>query len=97
MTRLVISSEASRDPSETSDYFLDKSVDAGDRFVTIFEKKCQHLATYPYLERPYQKIMPGLRGLPLLNYIIFYIVSEEAIEILRVISGYRNLPEIFPR
>jgi len=95
MMRLVISLEASRDLSEISDYFLEQSVGAGDRFVTTFEKKCQHLANYPYLGRSDKEIMPGLRGLPLLSYIIFYTVSEEGIEILRVISGYRNLPEVF--
>ncbi len=67
MMQLVISLEANRDLSEICDYFLETSVDAGDRFVAAFEKKCQHLANYPYLGRSYQEIVTGLRGLPLLD------------------------------
>ncbi len=92
--QLVISLEANRDLSEICDYFLENSVDAGDRFVAAFEKKCQYLANYPYLGRSYQEIMPGLRGLSLLNYIIFYTIADDAIVILRVVSGYRHLPDV---
>lgn len=49
MNPLLITIEASRDLSEISDYFLAQSVDAGDRFVEAFSKKCQHLAQYPFL------------------------------------------------
>lgn len=44
MKRLVITIDASRDLSEITDYFLAQSVDAGDRFVEGFGKKCQPLS-----------------------------------------------------
>lgn len=47
MNPLVITIEASRDLSEISDYFLTQSVDAGERFVEAFGKKCQQLAQFP--------------------------------------------------
>ncbi|MFP5274474.1 type II toxin-antitoxin system RelE/ParE family toxin [Coleofasciculus sp.] len=99
MKSLVITVEASRDLSAISDYFLEQSVDAGDRFVEAFGKKCQHLAQFPYLGRSYSQFTPGLRGVPLMSYIIFYqiVENEDKIEILRVISGYRNLKNIFTR
>ena len=95
MKSLVITIDASRDLSEISDYFLEQSIDAGDRFVEGFGKKCQHLAEFPYLGRSYDRFAPGLRGIPLMDYIIFYQIVGEGIEILRVISGYRNLQTIF--
>jgi len=97
MKSLVITVEASRDLSAISDYFLEQSVDAGDRFVEAFGKKCQHLAQFPYLGRSYSQLAPSLRGVPLMGYIIFYQIVEnkDKIEILRVISGYRNLKNIF--
>jgi toxin ParE1/3/4 len=95
MKRLVITIDASRDLSEISDYFLEQSIDAGDRFVEGFGKKCQHLAEFPYLGRSYAQLAPGLRGIPLMDYIIFYQIVGEGIEILRVISGYRNLQTVF--
>ncbi|MEZ2248973.1 type II toxin-antitoxin system RelE/ParE family toxin [Microcoleus sp.] len=95
MKSLVITIDASRDLSEISDYFLEQSIDAGDRFVEGFGKKCQHLAEFPYLGRSYDRFAPGLRGIPLMDYIIFYQIVGEGIEILRVISGYRNLQTVF--
>lgn len=95
MKRLVITIDASRDLSEISDYFLEQSIEAGDRFVEGFGKKCQHLAEFPYLGRSYAQLVPGLRGIPLMDYIIFYEIVGEGIEILRVISGYRNLQTVF--
>ncbi|WP_426774886.1 type II toxin-antitoxin system RelE/ParE family toxin [Lusitaniella coriacea] len=45
--------------------------------------------------RSYTNLAPGLRGMPLINYIIFYQITDDGIEILRVISGYRNLKDEF--
>ncbi|NJL67225.1 MAG: type II toxin-antitoxin system RelE/ParE family toxin [Microcoleus sp. SM1_3_4] len=95
MNRLLITIEASRDLSEISDYFLAQSVDAGDRFVEAFGKKCLYLAEYPYLGRSYAQLAPNLRGIPLMGYIIFYQIVGDGIEILRVVSGYRNLQDVF--
>ena len=95
MKSLRITIPASRDLEEISDYFLEKSIDAGDRFVESFNQKCQHLARYPYIGKSYTQLRPGLRGLSLMGYIIFYQVVEDNVEILRVVSGYRNLPDVF--
>jgi toxin ParE1/3/4 len=95
MNRLLITLDASRDLAEISDYFLAQSVEAGDRFVEAFGKKCQHLAQFPYLGRAYSQFAPNLRGVPLMGYIIFYQIVDDGIEILRVISGYRNLEDVF--
>lgn len=46
---------------------ITKSVNAGDRFVEAFSKKCQHLAQFPYLGRAYSEFAPGLRGVPLMG------------------------------
>ncbi|CAN1209895.1 type II toxin-antitoxin system RelE/ParE family toxin [Tumidithrix helvetica PCC 7403] len=93
--KLVITLDASRDLSEISDYFLEQSIDAGDRFVEGFGKKCQHLAQFPYLGRSYDPLASGLRGISLMDYIIFYQIVEGGIEILRVVSGYRDLQFVF--
>lgn len=95
MKQLRITAAASQDLTEISDYFLTQSIEAGDRFVTGFEQRYLLLARYPYVGKPYRQLRDDLRGLPLMNYIIFYRVLGEDIEILRVISGYRNLQGIF--
>ncbi|MBW4578855.1 MAG: type II toxin-antitoxin system RelE/ParE family toxin [Tildeniella nuda ZEHNDER 1965/U140] len=38
---------------------------------------------------------PGLRGITLEGYVIFYRLLDDGIEILRVLSGCRNFPSLF--
>ncbi|CCQ64110.1 Plasmid stabilization system [Crocosphaera watsonii WH 0401] len=45
--------------------------------------------------RSYSEIMPSLRGVPLDGYIILYQVKGEEIEVVRVVSGYRDLDSLF--
>jgi toxin ParE1/3/4 len=95
MKSLQITLPASQDLDEISDYFLAQSIDAGDRFVETFNQKCTQLARYPYIGKSYADLRPGLRGLLIMGYIIFCRVVNDNIEILRVVSGYRNLQDVF--
>jgi toxin ParE1/3/4 len=95
MRFLRITITASQDLEAISEYFLESSIDAGDRFVETFNQKCQHLARFPYIGKSYARLRPGLRGLLLMDYIIFYQVVKDDVEILRVVSGYQDLQGIF--
>ncbi|MBW4608209.1 MAG: type II toxin-antitoxin system RelE/ParE family toxin [Hassallia sp. WJT32-NPBG1] len=91
----VIAVEASQDLDEILDYFLQRNVDAGERFIREFNKKCQNLAQFPNIGRSYANFDPTLRGIALDGYIIFYRVFEDRLVIVRVISGYRDLESVF--
>lgn len=95
MSICIISPEASKDLDEIFNYFASNNVDAGERFVLAFEKKCQKLIKFPNMGRNYNELNSSLRGIPLHNYIIFYRVIKENIEIIRVVSGYRKLNSLF--
>lgn len=95
MKQHIISPEASLDLSEIIDYFVIRNIEAGERFVDEFEKKCKYLANFPNMGRSYASIQPNLRGVPLDGYIIFYRITDSGIEIVRVVSGYRNLESLF--
>jgi toxin ParE1/3/4 len=95
MKQHIISPEASQDLSEIIDYFASVNIDAGERFVDEFDKKCKYLANFPNMGRSYENIKPDLRGVPLDDYIILYRVINSEVEIVRVISGYRNLESLF--
>ena len=41
------------------------------------------------------ELLPYLRSFPVENYLIFYRPIEEGIEVLRVVSGYRDLKRLF--
>jgi toxin ParE1/3/4 len=95
MSNYIISPSASRDLNEIADYFLTRNLEAGEKLFREFNKKCQNLANFPSMGRSYAHIKPSLRGLPLDGYVILYQVLDDGVEILRVVSGYRDLKSLF--
>ena len=45
--------------------------------------------------RSYEDVKPGLRGVPLDGYIILYQITDNNLEILRVVYDSRNLNDLF--
>ncbi len=95
MNRYVINILATQDLNQIADYFFDYNIDAGEKFFREFNQKCKQLVLFPKSGKSYDYIREGLRGLSFKNYIIFYHILGEDIEILRVISGRRDLFSIF--
>jgi toxin ParE1/3/4 len=95
MSRYTISPEASHDLDEISDYFANRNIEAGEWFVEEFDKKCRNLINFPNMGRSYEEIDPFLRGVALKGYIILYLSRNNAIEIVRVVRGERDLPMLF--
>lgn len=95
MSRYVINLLASQDLNQIADYFAENNLEAGDRFFRAFNRKCQQLVEFPNSGKSYEVIHPGLRGLPLDGYVIFYRLLDDGIEILRVVSGRRHFPSLF--
>jgi toxin ParE1/3/4 len=95
MKRHIISQPAIKDLEEIINYFSSRNIEAGERFINQFEKKCKNLANFPNMGRSYDDIKPSLRGLSLAGYIIFYRIIDDGIEIIRVVSGYRDLESLF--
>jgi toxin ParE1/3/4 len=91
----VLAQEATQDLDEILDYFLSRNIDAGERFIREFNKKCKYLTQFPNIGRSYANLDPKLRGIPVDGYILFYRVFEDNVVIVRVISGYRDLKSVF--
>ncbi|MGL4619119.1 type II toxin-antitoxin system RelE/ParE family toxin [Chroococcidiopsis sp.] len=49
MTRYVINIVASRDLMKISDYFYSRNIEAGERFLQKFTRKCEQLVAFPNL------------------------------------------------
>jgi toxin ParE1/3/4 len=95
MSRYIINILACRDLNEIADYFAANSLEAGERFFREFNRKCRQLTTFPNSGKSYPAIRSDLRGLPFEDYVIFYRVLNDGIEILRVVSGRRDFPSLF--
>jgi toxin ParE1/3/4 len=83
--RYLISEAANEDLKGILDYFLEQSIDAGDRFTTAFERKCQHIVRFPQIGKLYSHLVEGLRGVKCEGYIIFYQIFEDRLVIVHVI------------
>jgi toxin ParE1/3/4 len=89
-------SPAIRDVEAIIDLIADQSsFDAAERFLNKINQKCQNLATFPNMGRRCDELLEELRSFPVDDYLIFYRSIEGGIEILRVISGYRDLSRLF--
>lgn len=64
MTQFILAPEAMRDLEGILDYLAAGSLDSGERFLNVFQKKCRFLTQFPNMGRSYQRIRFDLRGLP---------------------------------
>jgi toxin ParE1/3/4 len=95
MSRSFISQTASKDLAEIVDYFANVNVEAGERFIQEFEKKCKNIVNFPNMGRSYEDVSPFLRGIPIDGHIILYKVIDDEVTIIRVVSGKRDLNSLF--
>ena len=65
--------------------------DAADRFLDLIGEKCELLADSPEMGRRRDDLAPSLRSFPVGRYIIFYRPSERSIQVVRVLSAYRDI------
>ena len=95
MARYLINVLATQDLNDIANYFATYNVEAGEKFFQSFNQKCKQLVSFPDSGKSYEEIYPNLKGILLSGYIIFYRIIDDGIEILRLISGRRDLPAIF--
>jgi toxin ParE1/3/4 len=66
------------------------------RFVHALRQKCLALAAAPILMgRPRRELRPDLRSHPYRSYVIFFRYVGDALEIVNVIEGHRDIPALF--
>ena len=95
MKQYIISSPAIQDLQVIIDYFSETSVVAGEKFISKFEAWCQKLRTFPTIGKRYDGLQLGLRGIVIDEYILFYQVTDNVVEIIRVVHGRRDLITLF--
>ncbi|MCL1468791.1 type II toxin-antitoxin system RelE/ParE family toxin [Argonema galeatum] len=95
MSNYILSPLAIQDLDEIYDYIASNNLDSAENFVDNVEQKCQSLAQFPNMGKSYENLLPQLRGVPVNNYVIFYRQVQNGIQVVRVLSGYRDLEAIF--
>ncbi len=64
---------------------------AADRLIDQLEARWQQLRDQPYSGLAREDIAPGVRHLVARSYLIFYRVEADAIRIIRVLHGRRQI------
>ena len=95
MSRFRISTQAAQDIEDIWKYLAPNNLKAADTLFDILRESFPKLAKFPKMGRLRDELAPFLRSFPVKNYLIFYRPIEEGIEILRIVSGYRDLEKLF--
>ena len=90
-----VSPQAAQDLQDIHDYLFAKNPDTANNFLDTIGKKFEILANFPNMGRKRDELLTSLRSFPVDDYLIFYRRIEEGIEIVRVVSGYRDLDALF--
>jgi plasmid stabilization system protein ParE len=62
-------------------------------FVARLTERFNELADFPGMARKRNEIRVGYRTVSVKDYLIFYRVSGEVLEVMHVLPGRRDLPE----
>lgn len=66
-----------------------------DEQVRKVERACRVLSEWPHSGRPRDALIPGMRSVAVAPYVVFYRVSDNTIEVVRVLHGRRDIEAIF--
>jgi toxin ParE1/3/4 len=95
VSQLRISPRASEDLIEIWSYIADDSEAHADGFIDKIYETIELLARQPGLGRHRDELATRIQSFPVGRYIIFYRVVTDAIEIVRVLHGGRDIESIF--
>jgi toxin ParE1/3/4 len=94
MARLLRTSQARSDVLDIWEYIARDNPKAADNLVRKLDLMLRRLAEQPGIGAPQEKYRVGLRCFPVGNYLIFYESIPKGIQVIRVLHGARDWPEI---
>jgi len=96
VSRYVFTRPAESDLLELWEFIAKDDVDAADRVVGEIRDAISRLADMPRMGRLREDLADeSLRSWPVYSYLIFYRPDTSPLEVVRVVSGYRDLAELF--
>lgn len=78
------------------DYIAADNEAAADRLIHRIGRAFDMLADQPHAGRARPELgMADIRSVAVGNYIVLYVPSADAIDVIRVLEGHRDIPTIF--
>jgi toxin ParE1/3/4 len=94
MPPVIRSEQAEQDVADILAYLGERNPDAADRLAEAIDARCARIANFPEIGRSRDDLAPGLRSVVIDRYVLFYRASEEAISMVRVLHGARDIDRI---
>jgi toxin ParE1/3/4 len=95
MPEIIKLARARADLVEIWDYIADDSETQADAFIDNIDRRLRLLAEKPNLGRVRDELAENMRSFLVGRYVIFYIVIQNGIQIVRILHGARDLGSIF--
>ncbi|BBO32149.1 type II toxin-antitoxin system RelE/ParE family toxin [Lacipirellula parvula] len=89
-----LSSLAEQDVAQIVEYLAKANLDAALAFIDQLSERFRLLEAYPESGERYSDPQRGLRRTSLDNYVVIYQTLDDAILIVRVVHGARDLHEL---
>jgi toxin ParE1/3/4 len=93
---LIISEPAISDLNEIWMFIAQDNPVNADIFINKLYDECEKLTMQPRVGRSREELLPDLRSIAYKNYIIFYRINGEYIEMVRILHGARDIDSIIP-
>jgi len=95
MRSLAKSSRAELDLLAIWEQLASYGNDVADQAIDQVEKRCKVICQFPFGAEACPQFGEGMRWFPAGNYVIFYRVQDDCIQLVRVLDGRRDLPRVF--
>lgn len=76
-------------------YIAQDNPDAADRMLDRIEERCTVVAAFPMMGANREELLPSLRSFTVGKYVVFYVPQDDGIEVVRVLSGMRDIDAFF--
>ncbi len=95
MLTVIRTDQAKADLREILSYLEERSPPAADDLLEVIEQRCALLGLFPKIGRTRDELMPGLRSIAIEKYLLFYRITAETVEVVRILLGSRDIEAIF--
>jgi toxin ParE1/3/4 len=94
VARVVRTPRAEEDLQEIWLYIAAENVEAADRILDQIGVRLERLTEHPEMGPARPDIAADMRILPAENYLILYRLLDGIVEVVRIVDGRRNIPDI---
>jgi toxin ParE1/3/4 len=95
MSSYSLSDQAIQDLDDICDYIAQQDPSSASNLFDAIRQKCRQIAEFLNMGKSYTRLSNELRGFVVSDYIVFYYPRPDGIDIVRIVSGYRDLELLF--